>query len=450
MPDRTPSRPRFHLRPARILLYLLLLGGTVIALFPFAWMLLTSFKTYGEHSTRAAWPKALTITPYTNLPDSRDIVVDLYPIGEDSWGGAPSSDLPLMEGQIQIDQVTEPVADQLARAGVSTPLQVMILVADTDSAVEGYDSFYYGVGSRVIQQETVRARWQSRELLGGLIHFIHKDGWKAPYYISAPDMERWGPQLTIIDNNPQHFVVRMTWKPMVMFSFNYIKGWLESDFGRYIWNSVRLTLIQLAGVVVFSTLAAYAFARMEFPGRTLLFSIFLATLMLPEVVTLIPNFAIVIALNRFFERVLGVENAWLNNWTALTIPFMASTFSIFLLRQFFAQIPNDLYDAALIDGCGHPRFLVQVVLPLSKAPLMSVVLLNGIGSWNAFLWPLIVTTRDTWRPITVGLSKFIQEAAAEVQLMMAGATITIIPILILYFFTQKQFTEGIATTGLKG
>jgi ABC-type glycerol-3-phosphate transport system permease component len=417
-------------------MYLLLILGAIVALFPFAWMLLTSIKTYGEFALREPWPKGLTRTPYTGLPPTEEVVVDLRPVAEGEWGGAPSSDLPLMEGRILIDQVTAPVAEQLARRGIALPVEVLILVADTKPEVEGYDTFYYSIGSRVIQQETVRAYWG--------------DGWKAPYYIEAPDMERWGPQLIVVDNDPHHFVVRKTWRPTIMLVFNYIKAWFEANFARYTWNSVRLTLITLAGVLTFSTLAAYAFARMEFPGRNFLFTVFLATLMLPEVVTLIPNFAIVIQLNRFFERVLHIENAWLNNWTVLTIPFMASTFSIFLLRQFFAQIPNDLYDAALIDGCGHLRFLLQVVLPLAKAPLMSVIVLNGIWSWNAFLWPLIVTRDDTWRPITVGLSKFTMEAAAEVHLMMAGATITIIPILILYFFTQKQFTEGIATTGLKG
>jgi len=420
----------------RLILYLVLSLGAVVALIPFVWMLLTSLKTYGEYALREVWPKALTPAPYVDIPPGEDVVVDLHPIAEGDWEGALSSDLPLLEGSITIDRVTAPVAEQLARRGVSLPLEVLILVADTSQEVEGYDTFYYTVGSRVIQQETVRAR------LG--------DGWRAPYYIEAPDMERWGPQLIVVDNDPDHFVVRKTWRPTVMLIFNYIKAWFEASFARYTWNSVRLTAISLAGVVTFSTLAAYAFARMEFPGRNFLFTVFLATLMLPEVVTLIPNFAIVIQLDRFFERVLHIENAWLNNWTVLTIPFMASTFSIFLLRQFFAQIPDELYDAALIDGCGHLRFLLQVVLPLSRAPLMSVIVLNGIWSWNAFLWPLIVTRDETWRPITVGLSKFTMEAAAEIHLMMAGAAITIIPILVLYFFTQKQFTEGIATTGLKG
>ena len=432
--DSTQVRPR--LRLVRAFTYFVLILGAITAVFPFLWMILTSLKTYGEYALRDPWPKALTLLPYRDLPPTEDVVVDLYPIEEGTWGGAPQSAQPLLEGRIPIEQVSTPVAEQLSRKGEAHPLEVLILAADVTPDVEGYDTFYLTVGSRVIQQETVRVR------LG--------EGWKAPYYINAPDMERWGPQLIIVDNDPNHFVVRKTWRPTVMLIFNYIKSWYEADFARYTWNSVRLTFISVTGVVVFSTLAAYAFARMQFPGRNAIFTAFLATLMLPEVVTLIPNYAIVIQLDRFFERVLHIENAWLNNWTALTIPFMASTFSIFLLRQFFAQIPDELYDAALIDGCGHLRFLLQIVLPLSRAPLMSVIVLNGIWSWNAFLWPLIVTSDETWRPITVGLSKFTMEAAAEVHLMMAGAAITIIPILILYFFTQKQFTEGIATTGLKG
>jgi ABC-type glycerol-3-phosphate transport system permease component len=121
-----------------------------------------------------------------------------------------------------------------------------------------------------------------------------------------------------------------------------------------------------------------------------------------------------------------------------------------LLRQFFAKIPDELWDAARMDGAGHMRFLVQIVLPLSKAPMMTVLLFSFIGSWNAFLWPLLVTTTARWRPLMVGLWTFVNEAGAETQLLMAGAVIALVPILILYFLTQKQFTEGIATTGLKG
>jgi ABC-type glycerol-3-phosphate transport system permease component len=129
---------------------------------------------------------------------------------------------------------------------------------------------------------------------------------------------------------------------------------------------------------------------------------------------------------------------------------MGSVFSIFLLRQFFIQIPDELYDAARIDGAGHLRFLLRVVIPLSRAPIMVIVVLSFVGTWNSLAWPLLVTSAPEWRPISVGLLTFVEEAGQELHLMMAGAVITIIPILILYFFTQRQFTESIARSGLKG
>jgi ABC-type glycerol-3-phosphate transport system permease component len=141
---------------------------------------------------------------------------------------------------------------------------------------------------------------------------------------------------------------------------------------------------------------------------------------------------------------------WINNWPALTVPFMASAFSIFLLRQFFMQIPNELWDSAQIDGAGHIRFLVQVVLPLSKAAVVTVILFAFIASWNSLAWPILVTTTLDWRVISYGMLAFLDEAGAQFHLQMAGAVITILPIILIYFFTQKQFTEGIATSGLKG
>jgi len=225
---------------------------------------------------------------------------------------------------------------------------------------------------------------------------------------------------------------------------NYVNAWKEANFSLFMWNSVRITLITLAGQLTFSILAAYAFARMKFPGRDLIFGIMLSTMMIPGMVIIIPNFLTVTWLGR-----IGPIK-WINNWPALTVPFMGSIFSIFLLRQFFAQIPDELFDAAQIDGAGHLRFLTQVVIPLSKAPLMVIIVLSFIGSWNALAWPLLVTNSPDWRPIAVGLLAFIDEAGQMINLMMAGAFITIIPILILYFFTQKQFTESIARSGMKG
>jgi ABC-type glycerol-3-phosphate transport system permease component len=226
---------------------------------------------------------------------------------------------------------------------------------------------------------------------------------------------------------------------------NFVEAWSEAKFGKYFFNSVMVTAGTLAGLLFTSILAGYAFARINFKGRNFIFTLFLATMMMPESVTWIPNFLMIRG-----AIVPLPGGTWLNTFWALTVPFMANAFSIFLLRQFFAQVPMDLWDAARIDGCDHTRFLIQIVLPISKAPIMTVLLFGFTASWNAFTWPLLVTTNDTWRPMMVGLWTFVREAGPQTHLLMAGAVISLIPILIIYFLTQKQFTEGIATTGLKG
>ena len=229
-------------------------------------------------------------------------------------------------------------------------------------------------------------------------------------------------------------------------------GMLQSlSVSGYIWNSVRITLISVLGSLTVCIPAAYAFARMRFVGRNFIFALFLSTMMIPGIVMLIPHLLTVIWLGRLSESLFGPAGAWFNNWPALTIPFFASVFNIFLLRQFFIQIPDDLWEAARIDGAGHPRFLISVVLPLSKAPIMTIITLGFIGSWNALMWPLLVTINDEWRPIAVGLSNFVTaDTPGDLNLQMAASVITVIPILVLYFVAQKQFTEGIAQTGIRG
>jgi ABC-type glycerol-3-phosphate transport system permease component len=226
---------------------------------------------------------------------------------------------------------------------------------------------------------------------------------------------------------------------------NYLFAWREGDFSEFLANSIQITFITLSGQLIFSVLAAYAFARVKFPGRNLIFGILLSSMMIPGMVTMIPNFITI----TWFQRIGPLK--WFDNWPALTIPFMGSVFAIFLLRQFFAQIPDDLFDAAQIDGASHLQFLMKIVLPLSKAPILVLTVLSFIGSWNALAWPLLVTKTPDWRPIAVGLYYFVDaEAGSWLNFQMAGAVVTIIPILILYFITQRQFTESISRTGLKG
>jgi multiple sugar transport system permease protein len=225
---------------------------------------------------------------------------------------------------------------------------------------------------------------------------------------------------------------------------NYVEAWQRARFSEYFINSVVIAAITLSGQVTFSIFAAYAFARIKFPGRDFIFGVLLSTMMIPAMVNIIPNFLTVTWLGRIGPL------KWINNWPALTVPFMGSVFAIFLLRQFFAQIPDELFDSAQIDGAGHFRFLWQIAVPLSKASIMVIVVLSFIGTWNSLAWPMLVTNTPDWRPISVGLMNFVEEAGQHINLTMAGAFITIIPIMIIYFFTQRQFTESIARSGLKG
>jgi ABC-type glycerol-3-phosphate transport system permease component len=219
---------------------------------------------------------------------------------------------------------------------------------------------------------------------------------------------------------------------------NYVFAWTHASFGLYFRNSVITAALTVAGVLLTSSLAAYAFAKIRFAGSRLLFLLLLATLIIPESVYLVPNFIIVTRLG------------WTDRLASLVVPFAASAFYIFLLRQFFAQLPTELLESSRLDGAGHLRSLFSVVLPLSRAPLFTVAFLAFIGSWNALQWPLVVTHTPRWRPITVGLTTFISDAGPENQLRMAGAMIAILPIMLLYFIAQKQFTEAIARSGIKG
>jgi ABC-type glycerol-3-phosphate transport system permease component len=218
---------------------------------------------------------------------------------------------------------------------------------------------------------------------------------------------------------------------------NYAVAWQEARFGLYFRNSVIITAVTVGGIVITSSLSAYAFAKLRFVGRDLIFTILLSTLMIPQTVLLIPNFIIVAKLG------------WIDRLPALTVPFLASAFHIFLLRQFFSQIPNELIEVATIDGATHLRSLISIVLPLSKAPIFTVVFLSFIYTWNLLQWPLVVTQTPKWRPITVGLSMFITEAGPETHLRMAGAVIAVLPVITMYFIAQRQFTEAITRSGLK-
>ncbi|MBI5650230.1 MAG: carbohydrate ABC transporter permease [Chloroflexi bacterium] len=226
---------------------------------------------------------------------------------------------------------------------------------------------------------------------------------------------------------------------------------------RYFANTLFVGFGTVLGVLTTGVLAGYAFARLQFPGRELLFKILLATMMIPGELTLIPNFVFMVWFptpESWFATALNLPGAephnWIDTYYALIIPWIATVFSIFIFRQFFRGIPNELFDAAVLDGATHSRFLVSIVLPLSKPVLITSALLTFLGTWNALMWPLLVTNSPEMRPIQVGLRSLITEAGTQTQLLLAGATITIIPIIILYLFLQRWFVEGISSVGIRG
>lgn len=218
---------------------------------------------------------------------------------------------------------------------------------------------------------------------------------------------------------------------------NYVLAWHAAPFGRYFLNTVVVAAATVLLQLVTSSLAAFAFARLRFFGREALFYILLATMMVPEEVTLVANY---ITLYR-----LG----WLDTYEGLIIPWGASGFAIFLLRQFFAGIPDELEDAARIDGCSRFGFFWRILLPLARPALATVALFALVGSWNAFTWPLVVTNSEAMRTVQVGVSFFAQESGTNYPLLMAAATFTVVPVLLLFAAVHRQFTEGIARTGLR-
>ena len=210
-------------------------------------------------------------------------------------------------------------------------------------------------------------------------------------------------------------------------------------FVRYLANSVLVTACIVAGTLITSILAAYALAKLNLPGKNLLFLLILAIIMVPEDATLVPKVVMMYNLH------------WYNTYFALIVPFTVNVVAIFLLRQFFLQIPKELYEAAAIDGMGHLRFLWSIVVPLSKSAVLTVALLNFIWSWDSFKWPLLVTRDVGMRVLGVGLQQFKSgEGGTDVHYLMVFATLVVLPVLFFYFLLQKQFREAITTVGIKG
>jgi multiple sugar transport system permease protein len=226
---------------------------------------------------------------------------------------------------------------------------------------------------------------------------------------------------------------------------NYAEAWNKAPWGRYFANTVLIAVVNTIGELITAVLAAYAFALMSFKGKSVLFTVLLATYMMPAEATLIPNFVIMTRLFRPNDADHVVQG-----YLVQMLPFLAAAFSIFLLRQQFLSVPRELRDAAVIDGAGHLRFLWSVVLPISVPALVTVAIVSFYGSWNAFQWPLIMTSRPDIQPIQVGLNAFRDTARSQYHLLMAASSFTVAPIVLLYLVGQRYLVQGVARTGIRG
>jgi multiple sugar transport system permease protein len=220
---------------------------------------------------------------------------------------------------------------------------------------------------------------------------------------------------------------------------NYFRAWngRKVNFTTCFKNSFFIAVVCTIGQLITCALAAFAFSHMVFPGKDAIFVIMLASMMCPPQVLLIPNFMLLMKLG------------WLNTYYALIVPFIGSFFGIFLLRQFFMTMPRDLWDAARIDGCSRFTFLWKILIPLSWAPLTTIAVFTFVGNWNSFFWPLIVTFDKSLYTIQVGLSYYNSSEGTQWELLMAASFLAILPLLIGFFFAQKQFIQGMAHTGSK-
>ncbi|MHB8071633.1 MAG: carbohydrate ABC transporter permease [Candidatus Cryosericum sp.] len=239
------------------------------------------------------------------------------------------------------------------------------------------------------------------------------------------------PQDAVFSVPPQIWPKHLTFQ-------NYIDAWNAAPWLRYFGNTlfvaVASTLISLAT----SSLAAFAFACIDFKGKEALFSLVLSVMMIPAATTLIPNFLII--------RTLG----WYDKFYALIIPFAASVFGIFLLRQYFMSMPKELWEAAQIDGASRLRYFRSIALPLAKPAIVTIAINSFLGSWTSFLWPTVMTQSQNKQLIEVALNSFLGEKGQQWAQLAAASVFTTIPIVILFFFVQRQFIEGIGGGGIKG
>ncbi|XID93502.1 carbohydrate ABC transporter permease [Paenibacillaceae bacterium WGS1546] len=226
--------------------------------------------------------------------------------------------------------------------------------------------------------------------------------------------------------------------PSGLYVQNFIDTIAAVPILRFIVNSFAVATFIMVGQLVFCSMAAYAFALLNFPGKNLWFILFLSTMMIPWEVTIIPNYLLI----RGWE--------WDDTYAGLTIPFMASAFGVFLLRQNFMQFPKELFEAARIDGCGIVMTFLRIVVPLARPALATLGIYSFLNAWNMYLWPLLITNSDRMRTVQIGISMLQWEESQSWNLVLTGVTLALVPSILLLVVGLKQLVQGITAGAVKG
>ena len=426
------------LKPARLLIYLFVGAGAVAMIFPFLWMISTSLKSPLEVLTFQ-----INLIPelkkYAGVEEKMEQVEFLLPVEIERLASDFEGEISTrilgrehLEGVFGIEFVgllrefrgeirkifrREPYPEGMRRK--------------LDQVWQANLGRLPGLAEEYLSAETgesLRGRiGEFKDALDGLLPSPEEERGKTFPVMVLAGAKRG----EIIHLERQDLVYRrFLWS-------NYVKAWRAAPFPRYFLNSVIMSVTESMGAVVTSILAAYAFARMKFRFKEMIFLVLLATMMVPKQVILIPNYVILSRLN------------WINTFYALIVPMLAAVFGIYFMRQHFQTLPQDLFDAASIDGCGHWRSLIHIVLPLSHSVIITVGLFTFIAAWDSLLWPLVMTNTPEMRPLQVGLAVFSQESGTEWELLMAASTFSLLPLLVIFFIAQKQFIQGIARSGMK-
>jgi multiple sugar transport system permease protein len=240
-----------------------------------------------------------------------------------------------------------------------------------------------------------------------------------------------------LKTNDTMFAVPLQWLPSPINWGAYGDAWKAQDFTRYFLNSAFVAVAITLGNLLLASLAGYSLSKFRYFGRGVFFLLILSTMMLPLEVTMVPLFLIVKKLN------------WPNTYEGLIVPFLVEGFSVFLMRQYLLSIPNELIEAARIDGASELRIYAQIVMPLCKPALAALGVFTFREAWDMYIWPLIIVTKDSLRTLPLGISLFMSSFGTAWDQLMAVAAIGTLPMILLFFFLQRSFIQGIAITGLK-